>query len=145
MANTVFEHEAVHNCPWYQNTLSQRSMTMLNYFVVVSSHLWHVFNTWVKRGAELSTGHHLVVSWVRWQGRLLDRPGKLKQVVRGGWECLAEAPVCEVFNSHLWRNFSCIRRRLETWNQSGTCSGLQLWKWLLRVVGRSEGHWCLSE
>ncbi|KAI3365878.1 hypothetical protein L3Q82_000864 [Scortum barcoo] len=33
---------------------------------------------WVKRGAELSTDHHLVVSWIRWQRRKLDRPGRPK-------------------------------------------------------------------
>ncbi|KAI3366639.1 hypothetical protein L3Q82_009328 [Scortum barcoo] len=40
--------------------------------------------TWVKRGAELSTDHHLVVvvSWIRWQRRKLDRPGRPKRIVR---------------------------------------------------------------
>ncbi|KAI3364202.1 hypothetical protein L3Q82_010810 [Scortum barcoo] len=37
-------------------------------FVVVSSDLRpYVLDTRVKRGAELSTDHHLVVSWIRWQ------------------------------------------------------------------------------
>ncbi len=55
-----------------------------------------------------STDHHLVVSWIRWWGRLLDRPGKPRYVARVNWECLAEAPVHEVFNSHLRKKFSCI-------------------------------------
>lgn len=38
-------------------------------------------------------------------GRLPDRPGKLKCVVQVNWECLVEAPVSEVYNSHLWKNF----------------------------------------
>ena len=62
----------------------------------------------MKRGAELSTDHHLVVSWVRWKGKLLDRPGKPKRVVRVNWERLDGAPVRETFNSHLRRSFSCI-------------------------------------
>ncbi|KAI3376897.1 hypothetical protein L3Q82_000012 [Scortum barcoo] len=38
---------------------------------------------WVKReAAELSTDHHLVVSWIRWQRRKLDRPGRPKRIVR---------------------------------------------------------------
>ena len=37
---------------------------------------------------------------------LPDRPGKPKRVVRVNWECLVEAPVHEVFNSHLQENFS---------------------------------------
>ena len=50
-------------------------------------------DTRVKSGAELSTDHHLVVSWVRWKGKLLDRPGKPKHVVRVNWERLDEAPM----------------------------------------------------
>ncbi len=102
----MFKHSVIHECTWYQNTLGQRSRFD---FVVVSSDLWpYVLDTWVKRGAELSTDHHLVVSWIRWRGRLPDRPGKPKCVVRVNWECLAEPPVRGVFNSHLWKNFLCI-------------------------------------
>ena len=78
-------------------------------FVIVSSDLRpHVLDTRVKRGTELSTDHHLVVSWVRGWGKTLDRPGKLKRVVRVNWERLEEAPVREIFNSHLRRSFSGI-------------------------------------
>ncbi|KAI3362586.1 hypothetical protein L3Q82_001673 [Scortum barcoo] len=41
------------------------------------------WNTRVKRGAELSTDHHLVVSWIRWQRRKLDRPGRPKAYCEG--------------------------------------------------------------
>ncbi len=71
-------------------------------FVVVSSDLWlYVSDPPVKRGAELSTDHHLVVSWIRWWGRHPDRLGKPKRVVRVNWECLSDASVLKVFNSHL--------------------------------------------
>ncbi|KAI3376108.1 hypothetical protein L3Q82_016634 [Scortum barcoo] len=80
-------------------------------FVVVSSDLRpYVLDTRVKRGAELSTDHHLVVSWIRWQGRKLDRPGRPKRIVRVCWERLAEPSVREVFNSHLRKSFSQIPR-----------------------------------
>ncbi len=49
-----------------------------------------------------------MMSWIRWRGRLPDRPGKPKRVVRVNWERLADTPVGEVFNSPLWRNFLCI-------------------------------------
>ncbi|KAI3351322.1 hypothetical protein L3Q82_005867 [Scortum barcoo] len=80
--------------------LGRRSMID---FVVVSSDLRpYVLDTRVKRGAELSTDHHLVVSWIRWQRRKLDRPGRPKRIVRVCcWERLAEPSVREVFNSHL--------------------------------------------
>ena len=53
-------HKGVHMCTWHQDNRS----SMID-FVVVSSDL--------KRKAELSTNHHLVVSWLRWLGRMLDR------------------------------------------------------------------------
>jgi len=67
---------------------------------------------WVKRGAELSTDHHLVVSWIRWRGSQPERPGKPKRVVQVKWERLVEDPVREVFNSHLRMNFSHIPREV---------------------------------
>ncbi|KAI3360580.1 hypothetical protein L3Q82_002449 [Scortum barcoo] len=82
-------------------------------FVVVSSDLrpYMSLDTRVKRGAELSTDHHLVVSWIRWQRRKLDRPGRPKRIVRVCcWERLAEPSVREVFNSHLRKSFSQIPR-----------------------------------
>ena len=102
ITNTMFEHRVAHKCTWYQTTLGQRSII----FVVVSSDLrLYVLDNQVKRGAELSTDHHLVVSWIRWQGRLPDRPGKPKRVVRVNWERLVDAPARKVFNSHLQNNF----------------------------------------
>uniref|UniRef100_A0A669C209 Reverse transcriptase domain-containing protein n=1 Tax=Oreochromis niloticus TaxID=8128 RepID=A0A669C209_ORENI len=80
-------------------------------FVIVSPDLRpYVLDTRVKRGAELSTDHHLVVSWIRWRGRTLDRPGAPKRVVRVCWERLAEAPVREIFNAHLRQSFNNISR-----------------------------------
>ncbi|KAK5868067.1 hypothetical protein PBY51_012512 [Eleginops maclovinus] len=101
----MFEHKDAHKCTWYQSTLGRRSMID---FVIVSSDLRpHVLDTRVKRGAELSTDHHLVVSWVECL-KPLDRPGKPKRVVRVNWERLEESQVQEAFNSHLRRNFSGI-------------------------------------
>uniref|UniRef100_A0A669BJZ3 Reverse transcriptase domain-containing protein n=1 Tax=Oreochromis niloticus TaxID=8128 RepID=A0A669BJZ3_ORENI len=80
-------------------------------FVIVSPDLRpYVLDTRVKRGAELSTDHHLVVSWIRWRGRTLDRPGAPKRVVRVCWERLAEAPVRKIFNAHLRQSFNSIPR-----------------------------------
>ncbi|KAK3517658.1 hypothetical protein QTP70_014900 [Hemibagrus guttatus] len=58
ITNTMFKHKGAHQYTWYQDTLDQRSMIDL---VIVSSDLRpHVLDTRVKRGAELSTDHHLV-------------------------------------------------------------------------------------
>ncbi|KAI3355762.1 hypothetical protein L3Q82_004334 [Scortum barcoo] len=105
----MFKHKGVHQCTWHQDTLGRRSMID---FVVVSSDLRpsRLGHFRVKRGAELSTDHHLVVSWLRWQRRKLDRPGRPKRIVRVCWERLAEPSVREVFNSHLRKSFSQIPR-----------------------------------
>ncbi|TWW53713.1 R2DM Retrovirus-related Pol polyprotein from type II retrotransposable element, partial [Takifugu flavidus] len=88
------------------DALGRRSMID---FVVVSSDLRpHVLDTRVKRGAELSTDHHLVVSWLRWWGRMPDRPGRPKRVVRVCWERLAESPVRRSFNSRLRESFDHV-------------------------------------
>lgn len=55
----------------------------------------------VRCGVEVSTDHHLAVSWIRWQGTQLDRPGKPKHAVRVTSKCLAGAPDRNVFSFHL--------------------------------------------
>ncbi|KAM4590384.1 uncharacterized protein V3H82_004354 [Fundulus diaphanus] len=104
----MFKHKGVHMCSWHQDTLGRSSMID---FVVVSSDLRpHVLDTRVKRGAELSTDHYLVVSWLRWRGRKPVRPGRPKRTVRVCWERLAESPVRRSFNSHLRENFKHVPR-----------------------------------
>ncbi|KAK3509603.1 hypothetical protein QTP70_006798 [Hemibagrus guttatus] len=84
----MFKHKGAHQCMWYQDTLGRRLMIDL---VVESSDLRpHVLDTRVKRGAELSTDHHLVVSWIRLQRRMPDRLGRPKRIVRVCWERLAD-------------------------------------------------------
>ncbi|KAK7884420.1 hypothetical protein WMY93_027543 [Mugilogobius chulae] len=103
ITNTMFQHKGVHQCMWHQDTLGRRSMID---FVVVSSDLRpRVLDTRVKRGAELSTDHHLVVSWIRWQRRKPDRLGRPKRIMRVCWERLAESSVRQAFNSHLRESF----------------------------------------
>ncbi|KAK3542765.1 hypothetical protein QTP70_002779, partial [Hemibagrus guttatus] len=75
ITNTMFKHKGAHQYMWYQDTLGQRSM-------IVSSDLQpHVLDTQVKRGAELSTDHHLVL---RRQSlnTVVDTGSKLKESYR---------------------------------------------------------------
>ncbi|KAL0152538.1 hypothetical protein M9458_052261 [Cirrhinus mrigala] len=153
ITNTMFEHKGVHQYTWYQDTLGRRSMID---FVVVSSDLRpYVLDTRVKRGAELSTDHHLVVSWIRWRGRKLDRLGRPKCTVRVCWESLAEPPVREVFNSHLRQSFNQIPREdgdIESeWTMfSASIVNTAVWSCGCRVSGASRGgnprtRWWTSE
>ncbi|XP_023284603.1 receptor-type tyrosine-protein phosphatase F-like [Seriola lalandi dorsalis] len=108
ITNTMFKHKDVHRCTWHQDTLGRRFMID---FVVVSLDLRpHVLDTRVKRGAELSTDHHLVMSWIRWRGKTLRRPGRPKRVLRICWESLAEEPVKMIFNAHLRQSYDRVPR-----------------------------------
>ncbi|KAK3557951.1 hypothetical protein QTP86_003867 [Hemibagrus guttatus] len=110
ITNTMFKHKGAHQYTWYQDTLGQRSMIDL---VIVSSDLRpHVLGTRVKRGAELSTDHHLVVSWISLRRRMPDSLGRPKRIVRVCWERLADPSVRGVFNSHLRESFSQIPREV---------------------------------
>ncbi|KAK3541703.1 hypothetical protein QTP86_002026 [Hemibagrus guttatus] len=110
ITNTMFKHKGVHQYTWYQDTLGCRSMIDL---VIVSSDLRpHVLDTRVKRGVELSTDHHLVVSWIHLRRRMPDRLGRPKRIVRVCWERLADPSVRGVFNSHLRESFNQIPREV---------------------------------
>ncbi|KAK3537215.1 hypothetical protein QTP70_003385 [Hemibagrus guttatus] len=110
ITNTMFKHKGAHQYTWYQDTLGRRSMIDL---VIVSSDLRpHVLDTRVKRGAELSTDHHLVVSWIRLHRRMPDRLDRPKRIVRVCWEHLADPSVRGVFNSHLRESFNQIPREV---------------------------------
>ncbi|KAK3558298.1 hypothetical protein QTP86_014684 [Hemibagrus guttatus] len=110
ITNNMFKHKGAHQYMWYQDTLGWRSMIDL---VVVSSDLQpHVLDTRMKRGAELSTDHHLVVGWTLLRRRMPDRLGRPKCIVRLCWECLADPSVRGVFNSHLWESFNQILREV---------------------------------
>ncbi|KAI3371640.1 hypothetical protein L3Q82_023595, partial [Scortum barcoo] len=138
--NTMFEHKGVHQCTWHQDTLGRRSMID---FVVVSSDLRpYVLDTRVKRGAELSTDHHLVVSWIRWQRRKLDRPGRPKRIVRVCWERLAEPSVREVFNSHLRKSFSQIPREAGDIESEWTMFSASIVDAAVRSCGRKVSGAC---
>ncbi|KAI3364368.1 hypothetical protein L3Q82_011166 [Scortum barcoo] len=112
----MFKHKGVHQCTWHQDTLGRRSMID---FVVVSSDLRpYVLDTRVKRGAELSTDHHLVVSWIRWQRRKLDRPGRPKRVLfRGRLGTLSPSGPCSLPPLSTLAVRSCGRK------VSGACRG----------------------
>ncbi|KAK3550921.1 hypothetical protein QTP70_008731 [Hemibagrus guttatus] len=110
ITNTMFKHKGAHQYTWYQDTLGRRSMIDL---VVMSSDLRpHVLDTRVKREAELSTDHHLVVSWSCLRRRMPDRLGRPKRIVRVCWERLADLSVRGVFNSHLRESFNQIPREV---------------------------------
>ncbi|KAK3534290.1 hypothetical protein QTP86_011684 [Hemibagrus guttatus] len=134
ITNTMFKHKGVHQYTWYQDTLGRRSMIDL---VIVSSDLRpHVLDTRVKRGAELSTDHHLVVSWIRLRRRMPDRLGRPKRIVRVCWERLADPSVRGVFNSHLRESFNQIPREVGNIESEWTMFSTSIVDAAIRSCGR---------
>ncbi|XP_055362025.1 uncharacterized protein LOC129603656 [Betta splendens] len=140
ITNTMFEHKGVHQCTWHQDTLGRRSMID---FVVVSPDLRpYVLDTRVKRGAELSTDHHLVVSRIRWQRRRLERLGRPKCIVRVCWERLAEPSVRRTFNSHLRESFDQIPREVGDIESEWTMFSVSIVNAAARSCGRRVSGAC---
>ncbi|KAK3509607.1 hypothetical protein QTP70_006811 [Hemibagrus guttatus] len=134
ITNTMFKHKGAHQYTWYQDTLGRRSMIDL---VIVSSDLRpHVLDTRVKRVAELSTDHHLVVSWIRLQRRMPDRLGRPKCIVRVCWERLADSSVRGVFNSHLQESFNQIPREVGDIESEWTMFSSSIVDTAIRSCGR---------
>ncbi|KAK3545285.1 hypothetical protein QTP70_003049, partial [Hemibagrus guttatus] len=134
ITNTMFKHKGVHQYTWYQNTLGWRSMIDL---VIVSSDLRpHVLDTRVKRGAELSTDHHLVVSWICLRRGMPDRLGRPKRIVRVCWERLADPSVRGVFNSHLRESFNQIPRNVGDIESEWTMFSTSIVDAAIRSCGR---------
>ncbi|KAK3525984.1 hypothetical protein QTP70_011818 [Hemibagrus guttatus] len=127
--------------PLDKDPLGRRSMID---FVVVSSDLRpHVLDTRVKRGVELSTDHHLVVSWIRLQRRMPDRLGRPKRIVRVCWERLADPSVRGVFNSHLRESFNQIPREVGDIESEWTMFSSSIVDAAIRSCGRKvsgAGH-----
>ncbi|KAK3572444.1 hypothetical protein QTP86_032667 [Hemibagrus guttatus] len=136
ITNTIFKHKGAHQYTWYQDTLGRRSMIDL---VVMSSDLRpHVLDTRVKRGAELSTDHHLVVSWIHLRRRMPDKLGRPKRIVRVCWEHLADPSVRGVFNSHLQENFNQIPREVGDIESEWTMFSSSIVDAAIRSCGRKE-------
>uniref|UniRef100_A0A8C6PXI1 Endonuclease/exonuclease/phosphatase domain-containing protein n=1 Tax=Nothobranchius furzeri TaxID=105023 RepID=A0A8C6PXI1_NOTFU len=138
--NTMFRHNGAHMCSWHQDTLGRSSMID---FVVSSDLRPHVLDTRVKRGAELSTNHYLVVSWHGWWGRMPVRPGRTKRIARVCWERLPESPVRRSFNSHLRQNFQNVPGEAGTLSLNGPCSvpPLSCGRRIVSAVGGTPGVW----
>ena len=75
---------------------------MIDFVIVLLDLRLYVLDIRVKRGVELLIDYYLVVSWIRWRGRTLDRFGVFNRVVRVCWERLVEVLVREIFNVYFW-------------------------------------------
>ena len=117
--NTFFQHKRIHKYTWYRDSVGQRSLID---FCIVSADLFSsVVDVRVKRGAELSTDHHLVVYTLRNLSPTKPRkPFRARKAHRIQWELLADTKVRSVFASmiaSLFRELPDHTEDIETeWN-----------------------------
>ena len=114
--NIFFRHKEIHKYTWYRDSVGQRSIID---FCIVSPNLFSsVVDVRVKRGAELSTYHHLVVCILR----ELNQQRKKKQfraqrAYRIKWEFLVDKKVRHTFSGKvatLFRELSNYTKDVET-------------------------------
>ena len=102
--NTFFQHREVHKYKWYRHSTDQKSLTD---FCLISSDLFSdVLDVRVKRGAELSTDHHLVVCSLRflkpWPNK---RSNRSSVIYRIKWEALEDKEVRKQYASSISSKF----------------------------------------
>jgi exonuclease III len=105
--NTYFQHRDVHKYTWYRETCGQKSLIDL---AIVSAALRaQVMDVRVRRGAELSTDHHLVVCRLRTQSLAkISTKTRSRKAYRIRWERLKEENVAKKFADNVDRQFSQI-------------------------------------
>ena len=102
--NTFFQHKIIHKYTWYRDSLGQRSLID---FCIVSADLFStVSDVRVKRGAELSTDHHLVVCTLKALKPLKKRKTfRPRETYRIKWESLADKEVRTAFADNIASKF----------------------------------------
>ena len=102
--NTFFQHKDVHKYTWYRPSMGQKSLID---FCIVSTDLFsNVLDVRVKRGAELSTDHHLVVCSLRFLKPRSNKKSMSSRVTyRIKWETLEDKEVRKQFASSMSAKF----------------------------------------
>jgi hypothetical protein len=105
--NTFFSHKGIHKYTWYRQSLRQKSL--IDLFVVPSCVKRMVCDVRVKRGAELSTDHHLVLCTLYLANTVPLLPTRKPRVVtRIRWEKLQNSEVQLNFARHISERFERI-------------------------------------
>ncbi|CAF1534892.1 unnamed protein product [Adineta ricciae] len=104
--NTFFQHKNIHKYTWYKSggQITQRSLID---FVITSDNIKRkVMDVRVKRGAELSTDHHLVVCIVQLTTNTPKQRTQAKNLCRIKWEALGDAEIKEKFAKTVDQKYS---------------------------------------
>ena len=97
--NIFFQHREVHKYTWYRPTMDQKSL--IDFCIVSSDLFFVVLDVRVKREAELSTDHHLIVCSLRLSKPWPNRRSRRSSVTyRIKWEALEDKEVKKQFLIH---------------------------------------------
>ena len=102
--NTFFQRREAYKDIWYRPSINQKSL--IDFCIVSSDLVSDVLDVRVKRGADLSTDHHLVASFLRlskpWPSRKSNR---LFVTYRVKWDALEDKEVRKQFASRMSSKF----------------------------------------
>ena len=139
--NTFFQHREVHKYTWYRPNMDQKSL--IDFCIVSSDLFFDVLDVRVKRGAELSTDHHLVVCSLR-----LSKPWPNKRSNRSfvtyriKWEALEDKEVRKQFASSIPSKFRQLPDVSEDIEKEWLLfRSAQSFHQLLKVVGENGLEW----
>ena len=140
--NTLFQHREVHKYTWYRPSMDQKSL--INFCIVSSDLFSDVLDIRVKRGAKLSTDHHLIVCSLRlskpWPNKRSNRSSVTNRIK---WEALEDKEVRKQFASRISSTVSSDNFLMypRTSRRNGCCSDQQSFHQLLKVVGENGLEW----
>ena len=104
--NTFYQHKNIHKYTWYKVTDSKTQRSLID-FIITSDNVRHtVMDVRVKRGAELATDHHLVVSTLDLSSNEPLRKIKPKNNHRIKWEALPEEETRQNFEKKIDQRYS---------------------------------------
>ena len=102
--NTIFQHKRIHKYTWYKDSLEQRCL--IDFCIVSADFFSTVSDVRVKRGAELSTGRHLVVCTLKALKPLKKQKAfRPRKTYRIQWESLADKEVRTAFADNIASKF----------------------------------------
>ena len=131
--NTFFQHKRIHKYTWYRDSVGQRSLID---FCIVSADLFSTASdVRVKRAAELSTDHLLVVcTWKALKPLKKRKTFRPRKTYRIKWESLADKEVRTALADNIASKFKELRPLLKTLKLSGVCFEHQSLRPLVTVV-----------
>ncbi|CAF3333272.1 unnamed protein product [Rotaria sp. Silwood2] len=104
--NTFFKHKDIHKYTWYK-TGGQTTQRSLIDFIITSDNIKRtVMDVRVKRGAELSTDHHLVICVLQLASNAPKQTAKPKKLFRIKWEALTDAEISQKFAKMVGQGYS---------------------------------------